>query len=122
MGYSAVAVTDGQSIDEVAPGAPGFLSVNQIDNHSWEATVQLPNRDADDSDLTGLTKLTVATLPMTGGENPFTGLSMPEILALPGVNSQDVALTPDDAGQTKTVTMPLVNLGGFQAFAAAVSD
>lgn len=122
MGYSTVATADSQSVDEVSPGAPTFVSVTQTDNHSWEASVQLPVQDADNSELTGLTKLTVVTLPMVGGANPFVGLSMVEILALPGIVVQDVALSPTDAGTVKVVSVPLVNLGGFQAFAAAVTD
>lgn len=108
-------------MDEVAPGAPTFVSVQQTGNKQWAASVQLPLVDADGSELTGLSKLTVASTVMVNGENPFIGKSMDEIIAS-GAQVQHVDLTPGDAGTIKDVTIPLVNLGGFQAFAAAVTD
>jgi len=39
-----------------------------------------------------------------------------------GIQKIDVALTPADAGQQKTVDVTVMNLGGTQAFAAACSD
>ena len=122
MGYSAVVVTDGQSVDVVSPGAPAFVGVVQGSNREWTVDVQLPLVDADGSELTGLAGLALATLPMAEGINPFTGLSMAEIRALPGVLVQDVALTVGDAGGLKSIAVPVMNLGGWQAFAAAVTD
>lgn len=122
MGYSAVATTDLQSVDAVSPGAPAFLAVTQMDNSNWAVSVQIPLQDADGSPLTGLTKLSLSTLPMTEGINPFLGLSMEECMALPGAITQDVALTPGDAGTSKDLVVPVVNLGGFQAFATACTD
>jgi hypothetical protein len=122
MGYSAVATADLQSVDAVSPGAPAFLSVIQADNANWAVSIQLPLQDADGSALTGLTRLSVSSLPMMDGVNPFLGLSMEECMALPGVVTQDVPLTVGDAGTTKDLVVPVMNLGGFQAFAAAVSD
>lgn len=121
MGFSAVTFADGQSTDVVSPGTPSFVLVAQVDNKKWNCDIQLPVQDADGSDLTGLTKLVVATAVMTDGVNPFVGLSMDEILAS-GVSFSETALTPADAGTVKSVEVGLQNLGGFQAFAAAVSD
>lgn len=70
----------------------------------------------------GLTKLTVTSLPMTDGVNPFEAMSMMEILALDGVQTVDIPLTPDNAGTQKEITMVVMNLGGTQAFAAACAD
>ncbi|HPP22088.1 MAG TPA: hypothetical protein PK235_14810 [Phycisphaerae bacterium] len=72
--------------------------------------------------LSGLKKLTVVTIAMSGGNNPFQGLSMPEALALAGVLNIDVTLSEGDAGQQKVIDIPVVNLGGAQAFAAACAD
>lgn len=122
MGWSATALSEGQSVDEVSPGAPSFVNVSQVDNHNWELGIQLPLQDSDGTSLTGLTMLKVATLPMTEGANPFIGLSIDEIANLPGVVVNEVGLTPSDAGTVATINVPIMNLGGFQAFAAAVSD
>ena len=122
MSFSAVTVTEGQSVDAVAPGAPAFVRVDQLDNRTWELGIQLPLTDSDGSELTGLTKLVVGTATMAKGENPFTGLSIEEIVSLPGVVTREMALSPSNAGDTVSVQTPLLNLGGFQAFAAAVSD
>ena len=122
MAYSAVAVTDAQMIDSVAPGAPSFLHLDQISNTQIEVEVQLPLQDANGEALSGLKLLVIATTPMTAGENPFSGRSMDEILAMAGVSSFEAQLTTSDAGSSKRMTLPVLNLGGFQAFAAAVAD
>ena len=121
MPYGPISVYDFQTADVVAPGAPVIVSANQIDNNIVRLTIACPTMDSNGSNLTGLSKLTVVSLPMTVS-NPFESLSMTEALALPGVQSVDVALTPDDAGQQKTVDVAVMNLGGFQAFGAACAD
>lgn len=122
MGYSAVTLFDLQTFDVVSPAAPSVVTAVQRDNNNVDLSLLLPLVDADGSELTGLTKLTVATAAVVDAVNPFEGLSMPEILALGGVIFTDVTLTPSDAGTQKDVTLPVVNRGGFQTFAAAVSD
>ena len=120
--YGPVTISEFATTDVVAPGAPTFVLVEQIDNQNIEATIAIPTTDATGGPLTGLTYLTVATATMSEGVNPFEGLSMPEILALPGAASIDIELTEADAGTQKVVTLPVVNLGGFQALAAACKD
>lgn len=120
--WSAVALTSVVTTDVMAPGAPSFAGVRQISNSQIEATVNLPTLDSDGSELSGLSKLVVATAPFVEGINPFEGLSMPEILALPGVVTAEVVLTDEDAGQQKPVVLPITNLGGNQAVAAACND
>jgi len=120
--YGPVSVAEQQAIDTVAPAAPAFVGINQQGDEAWAIDIQLPTLDSDQTPLTGLTKLTVVTLTMVEGSNPFVGLSMDEIKGLPGVVVQDVTLTPEDAGTVKTVNLPVLNLGGFQAFAAACAD
>ena len=122
MAYGTVSYGVLNTFDVVAPGAPTFISTQQINNQLVRAVLAIPTVDSDGSNLTGLTKLTVATAVMAGATNPFTGMSMAEILALPGVVSIDVALQASDAGAQKTVELPVVNLGGQQAFAAAAAD
>jgi len=112
MSYGPVTISEFATSDVVAPGAPTFVLVEQA----------VPTTDATGGPLTGLTTLTVATATMSEGINPFEGLSMSEILALPGAASVDVELTEADAGTQKVVTLPVVNLGGFQALAAACKD
>ena len=120
--YGPVSTFTLLTTDVVAPGMPVFVSGVQVDNLNVSLVLAMPVMDANGANLTGLAKLTVATAVMTGGVNPFTGLSMTQIVALPGVTKVNVTLTPDDAGQQKTVVLPVVNLGGQQAFAAACSD
>ena len=122
MGYSAVALFDAQTSDIVSPAAPVWVSVSQTNNKTVSATILLPLGDADGSELTGLAKLTVATAAKVDGVNPFEGKSMDEILADLSVTFVDVTVSPTDAGTQISTDLPIVNLGGFQAFAAAVSD
>lgn len=122
MAYGPVMITDIVTTDLVAPGAPIFISIQQISNVIVRVICSIPTMDADGNNLTGLKKLTVVTAPMAGGFNPFSGLGMSEILVVPAVVKIDVTLTESDAGTQKSVDMPVVNLGGAQALAAACSD
>jgi len=122
MSYGLVALDELQTVDLVAPGLPAFSSISQQSNTVVKCTITLPTLDADGNNLSGLTTLTVATLPKTGPDSPFEGLSMDQILALTGVVKVDVPVTPADAGVQKEVDLPVVNLGGFQSFAAACAD
>ena len=122
MSYSLVMVTQSQSVDVVAPSAPGFVSVTQVSNALWKVGIQLPLTDADGSALTGLVKLTLATLPMLEGANPFTDMDMPSIINIPNVLIVELSLVEADAGQVKEIEVPVLNLGSWQAFACAVSD
>ena len=120
--YGPVTLSSLATTDIVAPGAPVFVSGTQIDNTIIRLRISTPTMDSNGGSLTGLTKLTVVSAVMTGGVNPFTAKSMTEILAMAGIQKIDVALTPADAGQQKTVDVTVMNLGGTQAFAAACSD
>lgn len=120
--YGPVSVANVTTSDLIAPGMPTFVTLKQNDNKIIRATVAIPTMDANGDNLSGLTKLTVATAIMTGGTNPFTGKSMTEILATAGVQKVDVTIVPADAGQQKVVDVTVMNLGGTQAFAAACSD
>lgn len=123
MGFGPVALSSISTSDEVAPGMPSFVEVTQLSNTDIQCVVTIPTTDSDGSELSGLTKLVVATATMTEGVNPFELLTMDEILALPGVTMNEETLDPEvDPGQQKTVILPVVNLGGFQALAAACSD
>ena len=122
MSYGPVSYSEFATSDIVAPGAPTFIAVSQTNNLTIKATVAIPTQDATGGPLTGLSELTVATMPMSGGQNPFIGLSMDEILALPGISIVTVALVEAEAGTQVEVILPVVNLGGFQAIAAACSD
>ena len=72
--------------------------------------------------MTGLTKLVVLSLPKVDATNPFDGVATIDALVLPGVFTVEVTVTPTDAGTTKTVDVPVLNLGGVQAFACACND
>lgn len=122
MAYGPMSVNSLATSDQVAPGMPVFVAAQQVDNNIIRLTIALPTMDADGSNLSGLTKLTVVSLPMSGGENPFEGLSMAEALALPGVQQVDVTVTDADAGTEKQVDVAVMNLGGVQAFGAACAD
>jgi len=122
MPYGPVNLSEFQTSDGVAPGAPVFVNVVQVDNNFVRVTVALPTVDSNGDNLSGLTKLTVATLAKSGPTNPFAGLDMNQILGLAGVVKVDVAVTAADAGTQKDVDLPVVNLGGFQALAAAAAD
>lgn len=122
MAYGPVTTADMLTSDMVAPGLVAFVASQQIDNQIIRLTLAMPSVDANGANLTGLTKLTVVTAAMTGGVNPFDGLSMSECLAVAGSTSLDVTLTEADAGQEKQVDVPVMNLGGMQAFAAACAD
>lgn len=122
MPWSPVTLGDSPMADVVAPGAPAFLSFNQLDNKFVEANLILPAVDSDGTELTGLTVLAIATAPQLDGVNPFGGLGWLEVTALPGAVVVSTPVTPGDAGATKTIKLPVVALGGVQAFAAACSD
>ncbi|MGI0023169.1 MAG: hypothetical protein ACRD9Q_09950 [Nitrososphaeraceae archaeon] len=124
MGFGPVSFATGQSIDEVAPGAPVFVSVTQIGNVSWDCVVRLPETDSDGSPLTGLIKLAVATAPRIDDTNPFEGQSMDTILATPNVPSDIVDLDAEShvPGSEVDVTLPVTKLGDAQQFAASCSD
>lgn len=122
MSYGPMSVANVTTSDIVSPGMPTFVALRQVDNSVIRATVALPVMDSNGGNLTGLTKLTVVSLPQTDGVNPFEGLSMSEALALPGVQAQDVSVAEADAGQETQVDMMVMNLGGSQAFAAACND
>lgn len=122
MSYGPVSLSELATTDIVAPSAPTFVTIGQIDNLTIRALVAIPTTDATGGALTGLAKLTVATMVMSGGQSPFVGLSMDEILALPGVNVVHVDLVEAEAGTQIEVVLPIVNLGGFQSLAAACSD
>lgn len=120
--YGPVSTFTLMTADMVSPGMPVFVSGSQVDNSNISLVLAMPTMDSNGTNLTGLAKVTVVTAVMVGGVNPFTNLSMTELLALPSVTKVHVTLTPDDAGLQKTVLVPVVNLGGQQAFAAACSD
>lgn len=123
MGFGTVSVTSLATLDAVAPGAPTFVSLVQSSNSTIDVTLSMPTADADGTPLTGLAKLTVATLAGDpSGFNPFEGLSMDQILTITGIQAVNVVLTPADAGTQKGVQMSVTNLGGTQWFAAACAD
>jgi len=122
MGYGLVALAEVQTTDLVSPGLPAFSALNQVSNTVVNCTVTLPTLDANGDNLSGLTKLTVVTLPKTGATSPFEGLSMNQCIVLSGAVKVDVVVTMSDAGVQKSVDIPVVNLGGFQSFAAACAD
>jgi hypothetical protein len=123
MSYGPVAFSSFGASDVVAPGPPSFAAITQVSNKELIINLTLPAVDSDGSELTGLTLLSVATLPaLQDGSNPFEGLGMDAILALSGVAKTDLMITPEQAGQQVNVTLPIVNLGGVQYFAAACSD
>lgn len=123
MGYGPTSVSSLATSDNVAPGAPTFLVIVQEDNDSIQCTVNLPAVDSNGEPLSGLRVLTVATIASDPtGTNPFEGLSMDQILALPTVRSVNEDLEPTDAGGTAEVELPIVNLGGTQWIVAACAD
>jgi len=122
MGYGPMAIGTLATTDMVAPGLPVFISATQRTNTSIRLVIAVPSVDADGNNLTGLTKLTVVTVMQSGTANPLTGLTMTAAMALPGVTKLDIALAPADAGQQKTVDVPVLTLGGTQVFGAACSD
>ena len=124
MGYSAVALGTNQSVDAVSPSAPTIVSITQTNNTNWDFVATLPTTDdpGPGTPLSGMTRLTVASLAMADGVNPFEGLSMDQILAMNSPDVRHVSVTPEMAGLNVTVNVPVLNLGGFQAFACAVTD
>lgn len=120
--YGPLSVYSLATADIVSPGMPTFVSAVQVDNTIIRLKLAMPTMDSNGGNLTGLAKLTIVSLAMTGGVNPFQGKSMTDCLALAGVQKVDVTITPTDAGQQKTVDVNVMNLGGSQAFAAACAD
>ena len=122
MSYGPMSINSLATADMVSPGMPIFIAANQIDNNIITLTIALPTMDADGSNLSGLAKLIIVSLPMTGGVNPFENMGMNEALALPGVQQIVVAVDVAEAGTEKQVNVPVMNLGGTQAFGAACGD
>jgi len=85
----------------------------------------LPDNDAKDggnAPLTGLAAAFCCNMPIVGGVNPYDGLSSLEIKNLAGSNTQEVAVTPAQAGQTIEWRVPNTNPGGGMAFAIFTHD
>ena len=117
--------TTGSSLviaDVVAPGAPQWVSEVQKNDVLVTVEILIPATDSDGSPMTGLTKLTVATIAIVDVD-PFIELSMEAALALPGVQFVDYPLTPAEAGATVKLDVPVVApFGTAQSFIAACSD
>ena len=122
MSYGLMSTNNLVTSDLVAPGMPTFVSIVQESNTIIRLTIAIPVMDADGGNLTGLTKMTVVSLPQVDGTNPFEGIGMPEALVITGVAKFDVTLEPADAGTEKTVDVTVMNLGGAQAFGVACAD
>lgn len=120
--YGPISVYSLGTVDLTGPGAPTFVSATQISNTIIRLVIALPTMDSGGGNLTGLVKLSVASLPMVGTTNPFTGKAMNEILVLPSVQKIDVTVSAADAGTQRSVDVSVMNLGGTQAFCAACSD
>lgn len=120
--YGPIAITELVTADITAPGAPTIVALSQTDNHFLNLVVALPLADADGSELTGLTKLTIAYAATADGINPFNGLPMVECLAVEGVGVVELGITSEQAGQQVELAVPIVNLGGAMALAIACSD
>lgn len=122
MGFGPVARAVASASDVVAPGLCKITGITQAGKNEFAVSVELPTLDADDTELSGLTGLTIAIVDIVDGNDPSLGLGMTDILALPGVKFVDVALTPADAGTFKTVQVPIVDLHGDQSITAACKD
>lgn len=128
MGYGPVAFSTSQSVDESAPGAPMFVSIEQPGNQndSFTCKIRLPDADANGTTPpSGLKKLAVATTTKDGDTNPYEGKSMEEILAM-GPESPSVVTdldpTANPPGSEVDVKLPITLLGSSQEFAAACAD
>lgn len=97
-----------------------FYRIKTSQQQSCAFDAAIPSMDADGSNLTGLTKLTVVTVAMPTAANPLQGLTMTAALALPGVQKVDVTLSPSDAGQNKDIDIPVVSLGSTQVFRSSM--
>ena len=120
--YGPTSGTTVTTFDLVAPGMPVILSATQVDNRIIRTVIVMPVMDANGDNLSGLTKLTIASIVIVGGINPFSGKTMVEILAIPGIQKVDIVLTMDDAGQQKTADILIQSLGSSQAISAACAD
>lgn len=124
-GYGPMTTTTFVLQDMERPAAPVFQEITQVDNSLVRATIALPTTDSTGNLLSGITKITVAALPIIDGVLPFDGLTtMDEVLALLDAKTVlpvHVVLTQADAGQVKDVDFPVSDLGPIE-FAAAVRD
>jgi len=120
--YGPVSGTTVATFDLIAPGMPVILSAIQVNNRIIRTIIVMPVMDANGDNLSGLTKLTIASIVIVAGVNPFEGKTMTEILAIPGIQKVDIALTMDDAGQQKTADILIQSIGSTQAIAAACAD
>ena len=120
--YGPTSGTTVTTFDLVAPGMPVILSATQVDNRIIRTVIVMPVMDANGDNLSGLTKLTIASIVIVGGINPFSGKTMVEILAITGIQKVDIVLTMDDAGQQKTADILIQSLGSSQAISAACAD
>ena len=107
-------------VDGTAPAAPILNGLRQTSNLRAVASVTLPTRDNDGSELTGLVRLVVAYAPTVAGVNPFDGMTMDQIIGA-GFQISSLGVTPDQAGQTVDVEILFPSNGAYIAV-AAVSD
>lgn len=123
MANSAVVTFEFQAmVLDQAPGSPSLVTIGPQLGDQIPMTILLPTNDFDNSPLSGLTHLNVATNLMVDGANPFIGLGVESIKGFPtsvlGVSS----ITPADAGTTKDLSVAVLAAGQIQAFAMWVDD
>lgn len=116
-------VNDGHQLvtDEAAPGAAPFSFIGSVHNKiTVKAT--MPTTDANGDPLTGLSSWVPVAARYVDGFHPFEGLAtQEERLAVPGVVSAVVPLTPADAGLEKEAVLT-VPWFGLTALSSAVND
>ena len=122
MSYGPIAIANVRTSNLGSPGMPIIVEIHQVNNDIIQATIAIPSMDSDGGNLSQLSKLTVATTVVKDRIMPFKDKNMIEILAQPSVQKVDVPLTLMDAGQEKIVSIPVVELGAVQTFAAACTN
>ena len=121
MPFGPTNITTATAVDMGFPAPPGFLSIIQKDNRSFDAVMAIPTTDANGDTLTGLVGMTICSMPMLDGKSNFKDRTMVEVLAMPGVAPFQVALTIGDAGTLKTVAIAIRSFGVTE-FVVAATD
>lgn len=126
MPYGPISTTRLATVDMVAPDAVLLQNVTQISNKVIEIFLTLPATDSNGDNLSGLSKLMVATATVDpSAPSPFDSadLTMEEIIAGNLAEQYtEVSLSPAQAGTDITVSVLIVTLGKGHAFAVACAD
>lgn len=120
MGFGPVSnVLSAQSTDAVSPDAPTLNSATQDNNTTWTVEMTLPA----ENDPSGPAQVAaVASAVPIQGVSQLEGRSMPDLVADPAITKTYKLIPAGTMGGGMSVKTPVLSLGNFEEWVAALSD